>query len=226
LEDTYEGLQVRAIKAGAFKDCETLEKITFSNSLTNIGEQAFSNCDNLRTVMLSGSLTEIGDAVFYDCDGLTSVTLTENIQHISETAFEGCDRLSFKQLRNTKFLGTANNDYYALIEFSNKNAVGYKMETGTTLIADGAFDECTLLTTLDIPSTVKYVGYGAFEDCSLNAVYYHGTSTEWNAIQLEDNNAPWNLAKVYYYSETFAEGNYWHYDEYDNIVIWNQQVDE
>ena len=79
-----------------------------------------------------------------------------------------------------------------------------------------------------IPATyegepVTSIGSSAFEDCdNLRSVYYQGTAEDWAKIGIDSNNIALFFATRYYYSETqpTTEGNYWHYDENGEIVVW------
>jgi hypothetical protein len=53
-------------------------------------------------------------------------------------------------------------------------------------------------------------------------VYYKGTAEEWDMINIGGSNDYLTNATRYYYSETqpTAEGNWWHYDENGEIVVW------
>ena len=63
----------------------------------------------------------------------------------------------------------------------------------------------------------------AFYDCNdLNGIYYKGTPNDWNKINFIGYNDHIINAKRYYYSETKPTnvGNYWHYDENSNPIVW------
>ena len=74
---------------------------------------------------------------------------------------------------------------------------------------------------------------GAFHNCSsLTNVYYCGTEAEWEEIAIDDSNSELISATRYYYSEeepalnddqTAYDGNYWHYDEEENPVVWKKE---
>ena len=86
------------------------------------------------------------------------------------------------------------------------------------------FEACTSLKSITIPVSVKQISGFAFYNCSnLSKVFYGGTSEEWSKISIyRDYNQPLYNATRYYYSETAPteSGNYWHYDENNNPVVW------
>jgi hypothetical protein len=79
-----------------------------------------------------------------------------------------------------------------------------------------------------IGSGVTTIGYSAFGNCdSLTSVYYKGTEEDWNNISINynallDGNEYLINATRYYYRETqpMKKGNYWHYDENGDVVVW------
>ena len=88
-----------------------------------------------------------------------------------------------------------------------------------TSIGLGAFEGCSSLTNVVIPSSVTSIGTRAFSGCSsLTNIYYGGTAEQWNEISIGSSNSL-DDATCYYYSETnpfegagaVTEGNYWHY---------------
>lgn len=70
---------------------------------------------------------------------------------------------------------------------------------------------------------VTNIGRYAFYGCSkLKTVYYTGTEREWTNVSIDNGNWDLTSATHYYYSETqpTSTGNYWHYDENGDIVVW------
>ena len=49
---------------------------------------------------------------------------------------------------------------------SNENITNYVVKSGTRVICDGAFDNCSGLISVTIPNSVKSIGEGAFGHCS------------------------------------------------------------
>lgn len=92
-----------------------------------------------------------------------------------------------------------------------------------TAIGRGAFAACHNLTSVVIDNSVMSIGYYAFNDCpALTNVYYKGTELEWPTVMIDDGNLPLTSAICYYYSESqpTEENKYWHYDDNDEIAVW------
>ena len=54
-------------------NCDSLTRVTLSNSVTTIGEYAFSRCDSLNSVTIPDSVTSIEEGAFFGCSSLTDV---------------------------------------------------------------------------------------------------------------------------------------------------------
>ncbi len=85
---------VTSIGNGAFAKCTNLKEITIPGNVTFIGEGAFEKCTSLKDVNLSDGLTNIGDFVFSDCTSLTEITIPDSVTSIGEFAFTDCTALN------------------------------------------------------------------------------------------------------------------------------------
>jgi hypothetical protein len=88
-------------------------------------------------------VTSIGDLAFYGCSSLMSVVIGDGVTSIGWSAFEDCSKLQYNEYGNVKYLGTADNPYYALIAPVSTNILSCVMHSGVELIANDAFDDCT-----------------------------------------------------------------------------------
>ena len=169
--------------------------------ITSIGNYAFDGCSSLTNVTIPDSVTSIGNYAFKDCSSLMSVEIPDSVTSIGGYAFYDCDGLTNIIIPN-----------------------------GVTSIGSSAFRDCSSLTSIEIPDGVTSIGSWAFYNCSsLTNVYYKGTAEEWSVITINSYNTPLTNATRYYYSETAPalnadgtayDGNYWHYDENGEIVVW------
>lgn len=88
---------VKYIQDNAASMCK-IKKITFPNSMKNIGIGAFSGCSLLKNINFGLGLGAIGDGnnidVFSNCTSLTEVEIPANVRLIGNMAFRGCSNLS------------------------------------------------------------------------------------------------------------------------------------
>ena len=82
-------------------------------------------------------------------------------------------------------------------------------------LSDSVFEDCGDLETIIIPDSVINIKESAFDYCnSLKIIYYLGTYNQWNNINIEEYNDNLTSATRYYYSETQPTDTtykYWHY---------------
>ncbi len=174
---------VTDISPYAFKNCSTIERITFSNDITSIGQEAFLGCAALSNVTLPNSVESIGDYAFAECDSLSQFTLSNSLHSIGSFAFikcsslasivvpdsvirigEGafilCDNLSKVTLSNS--LRCVESNMFWGCTALESIAIPY----GVRVIGTSAFGNCSNLTSVTLPNSIINIGEFAFEDCS------------------------------------------------------------
>ncbi len=196
----------------AFFCCSGLTSVTIPYGVTKIWEDTFSECYNLKTVTIPSSVTSINGNAFLHCTSMTAVNVSENNQ--SYTSVDGV--LYSKDKTELVYYPSAKTDSSYTIP-SGVTTIGYRafnygenlesvaISDSVNSIGEGAFRNCTKLTsvvipdnasigfaafqkctdlaTVTIPSSVTSIGAWAFYDCtSLTDVYFLGTKTEWNNI--------------------------------------------
>ncbi|SFW26109.1 Leucine rich repeat-containing protein, partial [Prevotellaceae bacterium HUN156] len=116
------------------------------------------------------SVTSIGDEAFLGCSRLTSVTIGNSVTSIGEDAFLGCYGLTSISVENGNTVYDSRNDCKAIIETeSNTLILGCAntiIPNSVTSIGEGAFSDCSGLTSVTIPNSVTSIGNGAFSYCS------------------------------------------------------------
>ena len=183
----------------------TSVSIEYNSLITNVvfPENSFSyisfmNCSSLTSIIVPEGITETYYMEFVSCSSLETVVLPESFIIIGEGTFAACSKLS-----NIVF--------------------GNNLET----IVSNAFRYCESLQELILPVSLKTIGENAFADCnSLNTIYYCGNNEEWGKVSISSGNDPITNSNVYFYTETepTIEGNYWHYDENGNPVVWEVEI--
>ena len=143
----FKGL--KDINADAFKNCTSLSKINFPETLHSIGNAAFYGCTSLPSVNLPDNCTSFGISYIFDgCTSLRSVSLPGGI-NIPTNAFSGCVNLESVTLR-----GAVNE------------------------IGDHAFKGCTSLKSINLSKGVKKIGEQAFHSSGLESITFPESGLE------------------------------------------------
>ena len=190
IPEIISGFRVSAIGDGVFQNFAdgNATVIVLPKSITSVGTAAFEGCSELK-VIVEGSLSHVGERAFNGCLQLESIAFDDSLTQIPFKTFAGCSALK-----------------------------DIKIAKGTKTIGEDAFDGCSAIQTLIISSKELSVENSAFADCdALVTVFFEGTEEEWNAVYSKidvggSGNADLLDAKVYFYSETEAAGDFWYYN--------------
>ncbi len=173
-------------------------------SVTCIASDAFGG-SRLTSVTIPESVTSIRLGAFFRCNGLTSITIPKSVVSIGDLALADCANLSniYADEENTVYTSVDgilfNKEKTTLAIYpSGRKNTSYRIPGGVTSIGDYAFDGCGL-TSVTIPGSVTSIGSSAFSGCpSLKDVYYAGTQTQWDAVQIGDYNGPLFKATLHF----------------------------
>ena len=85
---------------------------------------------------------------------------------------------------------TGNNDYMDSWFFSDETDIKSAVfNEGVTIVRNGTFDQCTSLTSVTLPQSIKEIESSVFYGTdSLTDVYYSGTKEQWADIKIENYN--------------------------------------
>ena len=168
---------VTEIGEGAFKD-STLASITFPASVTTIGAEAFANT-KIVDITLPETITSLGVGVFKDCVLLTTYTINTAAPFSFSKLFENCSSLTGEEYGNAYYYGDE------FIRPVSKDITWAVIKSGCTSLPANAFRDCTKLSKVYLPKTVKNVGSYAFYN--VNSLYfapyiesYTATSIMWD----------------------------------------------
>ena len=128
---------VGEIGFAAFRDAESVTKVTVPSGVKKVGDSAFENCYQLKEVVFEGTECTIGIAAFRYCSGLTSITLPSGLKTIPLEGFAACTSLQSIEIPAT-----------------------------VTSIGKEAFRKCSALKEITIPANVTSIGFNAFLNCA------------------------------------------------------------
>ncbi len=127
---------VTEIKSKAFYGCFRVKEIVLGKGLKTIGAQAFADSNYLEKVVMHEGVTEIGGAAFAGCRELLEINLPTTLETIGYRAFENCKRLKEANL------------------YDSLKSIGYR-----------AFSNCEAIKKIVIPESVELVDQLAFSGC-------------------------------------------------------------
>lgn len=206
---------LRSIGNAAFRDCCSLEAMNLPLN-TTIGYSVFDNCFCLPQadgVLYAGNavvgVTDPGltacavregtesivNGAFSSCSSLKSISIPETVVKVGPDAFTGCNSLPVTD-------GCRYADRI-LIQVVNRNLTSYSIKSGTKVIIDNAFQNCTAMTSLSLPDGLVSIGQRAFAGCSAltsvlipNTVSFVGIEAFRDCRKLTEANIPTISASV------------------------------
>ena len=170
----------------AFKDCVDLATVELTN-VRSISSGAFQNCTSLRSVRLSDKMTGLSDHIFDGCTSLAFIDMPDDPIPVSFSVFNGTayynDPSNWENgvLYVDGYLIAANADFAPLTEYTVKEGtvviadnafsnVGFSSKLKKMTLPDGlyrigknAFSKLFSLSEINMPDSVRSVGYGAFD---------------------------------------------------------------
>ena len=139
---TIEGYHEKG--SGAFYGCTSLTTIEIPASVEEIRGYAFKDCTSLQTVTFEkgSKLKMIEGSLFSDCTSLTSIEIPANVETIEAMAFKGCSKLATVTFeKGSQLKSIAGDSYYygAFGQLENLMTVDMSACTQVAWIGDRAF---------------------------------------------------------------------------------------
>lgn len=175
--------KIKIIDWATFRSCIALKSIKLPEGLIGVLDNSFAGCSSLTDIKLPSKLQAIGFGAFSGCEKLKSIAIPKSVEEIGIGAFEGTGIYNNKKNWSGNVLYISN----CLIEANAEKVKGtLEIKNGTFLLADNALDGCEKVTAVKIPSTVKYIGNGAFSDSGIKSVVIPKGVTEIRGFTFSD----------------------------------------
>ena len=236
-ERNGEGMEY--IGDNAFYGCTNLKSINLPDTITYIGSAAFGNDRSLDNVKLPNRLKKLKNCTFQGCSNLKNLELSEDLEELGTESLQYTALVTLKVPQNLKTIGsgalsintlleidTSESDYY---EYKNgilytkdlktlvmglSNITFANIETTVETINGTAFLQCSKLSTIHIPKSVKTIGNEAFRNSSLKSIT---VDSESNYFKTDENNNLYNKEGTILY-RLFDTGNVTIKSGVENIV--------
>lgn len=158
-------------------DKSKVKTVIVPEGYTNIGEKAFFGFNNGVnfdfTISLPQSLREIDTEAFFEVKKLKDITLPEGLVTIGKRAFKGCTSLTDPKFPST--LKEILSEAYS----GSDNIKNIKFNEGIEFIGNSAFfcdhEVTQCQKTITFPSSLKYMGPGAFYNRWFSDLYYESS---------------------------------------------------
>lgn len=153
-----DGKKIVAIDKDAYKACAGIKSLIVAEGITSIGDGAFSDCKNLQSITLPTTLKSIGSSAF-SSTAVTKLNLPNEIKEIPYGMCSYCKNLQSVLLP----------DYLVKIEsraFANSGLRKIQLPNTVKEINNAAFSTCQYLVDVDLNEGLESIGEEAFEKCS------------------------------------------------------------
>ena len=177
---------VKSIGGGAFSN-SGLSTVSLPAGLQTIGSAAFSDC-KIDSIVIPDGVRKIEESTFFSCKSLKAIVLSKNIESVGDAAFHNLKNLhvyyngTLKDWCRTKFLVSgypedtnplSNASHFFVTDDTKLEryhlVTDLVIPAGVDSIPAYAFTCFKGFQSIEIPSTVKYVGNDAFSFCKFTS---------------------------------------------------------
>ena len=174
------------IQYAAFLNCNNIEKITIPNTVNKMSERIFSGCSSLKTLVIPF----VGEKIY---------TATDSYQYPLGFNFGNIKYTGGVETEQTYYGASATDEGKTTVKYIIPSSLKTIIITKTNYIQFGAFDSCTNIENIVLPSTLTGIST-AFSGCSgLVNTFYNGTMDDWCNINFNgDSSNPMKYSSDFY----------------------------
>ena len=219
------------IETWQFANFPELQKVILGNNVRSVGQTAFAMNEKLEYLCIGEGVETLETFCFGQCSNLKYIEYNAiNAKSVGSTPYiifedSGIDsegiilKIGDKVESLPEWLFGSHYSYDSDPKFS-KIIISENSHLET--IGKGVFFRCATIKEMVLPKTLENIQEQAFEGTGLEKIYFCGNLNDWNSVTIEASNESIKDAKVYFYSSTAPDkdGDYWHYDDNGNVVIW------
>lgn len=149
---------LRIMGNAVFSRNSKLTKVTIPGSLKNMGSQSFYECGALEEVVLGEGIEYLGENTFYNNKKLSKITLPSTVKSLTPFLFYGCASLESLVL-------PASVTQIPPSCFYQSGLKSFPTGGKITEVGANAFQGCSGLVNVELPSTIKILNKYSFYQC-------------------------------------------------------------
>lgn len=171
---------LKSIGKRAFQHCTSLDDLLLPEGLSSFNNECFRLCTSLKRVYFPKSLVGMGENAFTDCTDLEEVTTHPDFVFRDRNHFSGCKKLWNHQgvvVINEKYLGVYGNfkeldipegilELPPLLCAEHRWLTRVSLPSTLRLLGGGAFQDCVKLSQVNFPQTLKILPFSCFQNCN------------------------------------------------------------
>ena len=156
----------RYIESTAFYNCEKLTSVTFGNSITELDDaKCLTGCYGVETIVIGSGIKEINTGIFDNADSLSEIIVADDNKY-----YASIDGLLYdKEVRELIYLPWEKDGELVIPD-------------GVTSLGNLGLMENNRITSVSLPSSITYIGYGFYYCTGLEKIEFRGTMAQWNAV--------------------------------------------
>lgn len=163
----FEAIDTETVAITAYEGSDRAHLLEIPEKLNGktvvaIAKEAFKDCSKINAIKFPATVTTIGDYAFAGCVLLEYLDIPETITSIGVGAFYGCSGITSVIFEGTPKIEIINNFAFADCTALTSITIPASVKT----IGDYSFANCTSLTSLTLSEGVTSIGAVAFTQCT------------------------------------------------------------